>query len=194
MMGMNATVAVALITSLSTLTAAGLTGSIAAWLSSRQLRHQRLLAREQRAEDRADRRRERRRETYEHFLSQADAAYRVLDEAWLAAPFAGYPRWEAGFAARRALDEASIRVQLEGPQDVADQGAAVVRSVGQEFRLHRTVLDAHPGTAGSAAGLDHAARAEALNARASVSTEFIMAARWSLDEEPLAIAPGDERD
>jgi hypothetical protein len=149
MMGMNATVAIALITSRSTLTAAGLTGSITARLSSRQLRHQRLLAREQRAEDRAGRQRERRRETYEHFLSQADATYRVLDEAWHAAPFADYPRWEAGFAARRTLDEASIRVQIEGPQDVADQGAVVVRSVGQEFRMHQRVLDANPGTVAS---------------------------------------------
>ena len=75
---MNDTVAVALITSLSTLTAAGLAGWVSARTNDRQLRHQAALAREERAERRALDRRELRRETYERFLARADAAYRLL--------------------------------------------------------------------------------------------------------------------
>ncbi|SFB40055.1 hypothetical protein SAMN05216266_11042 [Amycolatopsis marina] len=181
---MNATVAVALITSLSTLAAAALTGMVSAWSNGRQLRHQRLLAREQQAEERGAQRRELRREAYQQFLSQADAAYRVLDEGWLAAPFAGSSRWEAGFTARRGLDEAYIRVQLEGPDRVAAEGANVVRSIGDEFRTHRRVLDANPGTQDCAAELDRAARADVLRARFRTSKDFVAAARDSLGDEP----------
>ncbi|MFJ7213189.1 hypothetical protein [Amycolatopsis sp. NPDC098790] len=179
---MNPTVAVALVTSLSTLAAAGLTGTISARLTRRQLEHQRVLAREQRAEERADHRRELRREVYQHFVSQVDEAYRVLDAGWFAAPFTGGSHWEGGFAARRALDEANVRVQLEGPEEVATQAAEVVRSVGREFREHRRILDAHPGATGSAAELDAAGRTEVLKARFRTTAEFISSARRELNE------------
>ncbi|WP_216216788.1 hypothetical protein [Amycolatopsis aidingensis] len=181
---MDTTVAVALITSLSTLTAAALTGTISAWSNARQLRHQRLLAREQRAEERNGHRRELRRAAYQQFLAEADAAYRVLDEGWLAAPFTEPAPWKAGFAARRALDEAYIRVQLEGPDEVAAEGAKVVRGIGEEFTTHRRVLDANPGTPDSAVALDAQARAGALRVRFQTSKDFIAAARHALGEEP----------
>lgn len=180
--GVNPTVAVALVTSLSTLAAAGLTGTISALLTRRQLEHQRVLAREQRTEERADHRRELRREVYQHFVSQVDEAYRVLDAGWFAAPFTEGSHWEAGFTARRALDEANVRVQLEGPEAVAAQAAEVVSSVGREFREHRRVLDAHPGATGSAAELAAATRSEVLKARFRTTAGFIASARQELTD------------
>lgn len=112
---MNSTIAVALVTATSTLTAAALTGTLAAWVNARQLRHQYQLAGEQRAEDRADHLRQLRREAYQHLLSKADAAYRLLDASWLGVGSTEQPDSASGIPARRALDEAVIRVQLEGP-------------------------------------------------------------------------------
>jgi hypothetical protein len=185
---MNDTVAVALITSLSTLSAAALAGAASAWVTSRQLRHQVALAREERGEQRAVDHREMRRESYERFLSQVDAAYRVLDEGWFARPFAEMPRWEAGFAARRALDEAYIRVRLVGPEEVAERGAQVVRSIGDEFRRHSRIVSSHPDTTGSPAELDPPARTEVLRARFAGSADFVTVAREALGSE-LASMP-----
>jgi predicted deacetylase len=177
----NDTVAVALITSLSTLSAAGLAGSVSAWTTRRQLGHQAQLAREERLEQRAAEFREMRRAAYERFLSQADAAYRVLDDGWLARPFTESPRWEAGFAARRALDEAYIRVRLVGPEDVAERAAQVVRGIGEEFRSHARIVAAHPQVSESAAELGSLARARALRVRITVSADFVAAARHALE-------------
>lgn len=183
MSAVNDTVAVALITSLSTLSAAGLAGVASAWVAGRQLRHQSALAREERAERRAVDHREMRRDVYEKFLSQADAAYRVLDNGWFALPFTELRRWEAGFAARRALDEAYIRVQLVGPDDVAERGAEVLRSIGDEFRLHARIVNGSPDAADNAAELEPSARSGALRARVASSTEFVTAARRALGSE-----------
>lgn len=179
----NDTVAVALITSLSTLSAAGVAGVATAWVAGRQLRHQGELAREERVARRAADLRELRRGTYETFLSRADEAYRVLDEGWFAAPFTEPGRWEAGFAARRALDEAYVRVRLVGPDDVAERGADVVRGIGDEFRLHARIVNGGPGdpdTAASAADREPSARTRALRTRADSSWEFVAAARRAL--------------
>ncbi|WP_141726208.1 hypothetical protein [Actinacidiphila rubida] len=188
---MNDTVAVALITSLSTLSAAGVAGAATAWVTGRQLRHQSVLARQERAERRAADHREVCRGVYETFLSRADEAYRVLDEGWFAAPFTESGRWEAGFAARRALDEAYVRVRLAGPDDVAERGAEVVRGIGDEFRLHARLVAGGPDAAGSAAEREPSARTRALRVRADGSWEFVAAARRALtgeaaDERPPA--------
>lgn len=190
----NDTVAVALVTSFSTLTAATLAGSVSAWTTSRQLRHQALLAAEERAEQRENAFREMRRESYERFLSQADAAYRVLDSGWMAEPFNEPPHWEAAFAARRALDETFIRVRLVGPENVAEVGAAVVRGIGDEFRLHARIVSSHPDATDCAADLDPSARAHALQVRYATSGEFVAAARGALGaglvEMPDAVNAG----
>lgn len=179
----NDTVAVALITSLSTLSAAGLAGIASTWVAGRQLRHQSVLAREERAERRAIDHREMRREAYEKFLSQADAAYRVLDDGWFALPFTELRRWEAGFAARRALDEAYIRVRLVGPDDAAERGAEVLRSISDEFRLHARIVNDSPDAPSSAAELEPSARSGALRARVASSREFVTVARRALGSE-----------
>src|ERR1700754_1369857 len=134
-------------------------------MNARQLRHQYRLAVEQRSSDRADQLRQLRREVYQHLLSRTDAAYRLLDASWLATGSSEEPDRAYGFAARRALDEAVIRVQLEGPSEAADQAATMVRSVGRKFQLCRRVRDAAAMSQGSAAEFDSAARAEAIHER-----------------------------
>jgi hypothetical protein len=185
----NDTVAVALITSLSTLTGAGLASTASAWVTGRQLRHQRELAHEERAERRTVAHRETSRDAYEEFLSRTDAAYRVLDERWFAARFDELPGRQAGFAVRRALDEAFVRVQLAGPGDVAETGAEVVRSVGAEFRLHARIVNSSPSATRCAAELDPTARADALRARSTSTTGFVTSARQALGGE---ISPTDD--
>ncbi|QKW05819.1 hypothetical protein HUT18_04905 [Streptomyces sp. NA04227] len=190
---MNPTVAVALITALSTLAAAGLAALVSARTTARQLRHQAALAREERAEQRAAARREARGLAYEQFLGRVDAAYRVLDEGWTARPFAEPLPWQAGFTARRAVDEALIRVQLTGPEEVAGAGRAVVRGLAEEFRTHAGAVGER-ATFGagdqresghevplSAVELAPDARSAALRVRFATSRRFVAAARAALD-------------
>ncbi|WP_146214473.1 hypothetical protein [Streptomyces sp. ICBB 8177] len=170
---MNDTVAVALITSLSTLAAAGMAGTASALTTGKQLRHQAALAREEQAAQQAVALRELRREAYERFLTRADAAYRMLDEGWSAPDDEEAGRREAGFAARRALDEAYVRVRLVGPEAVAEQGAGVVEAIGDEFRRQARARRA-------SAEAEASARAEALRTRVAVSEEFVAEARRAL--------------
>lgn len=167
---MNDTVAVALITSLSTLTAATVAGAVSVRVTGRQLRHQQALAREEREEQRALARRDMRREACEGFLSQVDAAYRVLDAAWTAARDAA-PDEAARFAARRTLDEALIRLRLTGPDELAEQATAVVAAVSEEFRLLG----------------DSGARSRALRTRATVTDAFTRTARRVLVPDALQV-------
>ncbi len=148
----NDTVAVALITSLSTLAAAGLAALVAARSTARQLRYQAALAREERADQRESGRREVCAAACERFLAEADAAYRVLDEGWAARPFREPLPWQDGFAARRALDEAYVRVQLTAPEAVVRAGRAVVRGIAAEFRTHGRIVGEAVGEADGVGG------------------------------------------
>ncbi|MFI6068580.1 hypothetical protein ACIA47_25390 [Micromonospora sp. NPDC051227] len=139
---MQDTVAVALITSLSTLAAAALTGLVGALSTRRQLAHQLTVARQESAERRATRRDELRRDAYVGFLSACDQAYRQLDRRWLDAgggePVPGY---DEAYAAMRAVDEAYNLVLLEGPAEVAAAGRAVLTSLTTEYADQRRLGD-----------------------------------------------------
>ncbi|OEV10372.1 hypothetical protein AN218_17820 [Streptomyces nanshensis] len=176
MMFVDATVAVALITSLSTLTAAGLAGAVSLRVASKQLRHQETIAREDRAEQRAAAHRDMRREAYERFLSQVDTAYRLLDDGWKAPIPAESRWWEDAFAIRRTVAEAYFRVELVGPQAVKDRANEVLESVFDEFRSHRRVTRSL-GEATTAAEADSSAHRNAIRARQTTTERFVVAAR-----------------
>ncbi|MBM0235421.1 hypothetical protein JNW91_28740 [Micromonospora sp. STR1_7] len=139
---MQDTVAVALITALSTLAAAALTGLIGALSTRRQLAHQLAVARLESAEQRATRRDELRRDAYVGFLSACDQAYRQLDRRWLEAggnePRPGY---DEAYSAMRAVDEAYNLVLLEGPADVAAAARSVLASLTAEYADQRRLGD-----------------------------------------------------
>ncbi|MDI2128815.1 hypothetical protein [Yinghuangia seranimata] len=175
---MNDTVAVALITSLSTLIAGGLAGLVSWLLTGRQLRHAGELAQRERAEARSGRLREGRREAYERFLVRVDEAYRALDNSWTQAPLT---EPADGFTARRAVDEALVRVQLEGPEPVAAAAHLVTRSVGDEFRKLRRLIADHQGEQRSAAAVDAALRTAVLEARRDTTEAFVTEARAALN-------------
>ncbi|MGW3888298.1 hypothetical protein ACWD69_06395 [Micromonospora chokoriensis] len=144
---MQDTVAVALITSLSTLAAAGLTGLVGALSTRRQLAHQLTIARQEGVERRATRRDELRRDAYVGFLSACDQAYRQLDRRWLEAggsePVPGY---DEAYAAMRAVDEAYNLVLLEGPAEVDSVARSVLTSLTTEYADQRRLGD-EPGKA-----------------------------------------------
>lgn len=177
---MNITIAVAVITALSTLAATALTGIYAQRSAGRQLAHQRQLTLDQHEFVKADRLRDIRRQAYEAFLSKVDAAYRLLDQSWSTVSIREADQPDAGFAARRALDEALVRVQLEGPQEVAERGQELVRSVGKEFRVRQDILDANPSVSAAPADLDRTRWAKALAERESHGAGFVAAARHAL--------------
>ncbi|MDV6012477.1 hypothetical protein [Haloechinothrix sp. LS1_15] len=177
---MNVTVAVAVITSLSTLSGAALTSFAAVRQTSRRMQHELAITREDRADSQRERRRQQRRDSYEKFLSRADAAYRVLDERWRTSITHHGSSDEAGFIARRGMDEAVIRVQLEGPRSVADKAAAVVQAISAEFQTCENIASEHANSEQCAAELNPAARTSAVNARFHTTAEFLNTARQAL--------------
>ncbi|MET8363175.1 hypothetical protein ABZU53_06335 [Micromonospora sp. NPDC005194] len=144
---MQDTVAVALITSLSTLAAAALTGLVGAFSTRRQLAHQLTVAGQESADRWATRRDELRRDAYVGFLSACDAAYRRLDRRWVEPGVdRATPGYDETYAAMRAVDEAYNLVLLEGPADVAAAGRSVLASLTTEYAEQRRLAD-EPGDA-----------------------------------------------
>ncbi|MET7709317.1 hypothetical protein [Micromonospora sp. NPDC005413] len=144
---MQDTVAVALITALSTLAAAALTGFVGAFSTRRQLAHQLTAARQENTERRATRRDELRREAYVGFLSACDQAYRRLDRRWVEPGGDEHtPGYDETYAAMRAVDEAYNLVLLEGPADVAAAARSVLVSLTTEYADQRRLGD-EPGDA-----------------------------------------------
>ncbi|MDG4805509.1 hypothetical protein O7634_01885 [Micromonospora sp. WMMD1120] len=142
---MQDTIAVALITSLSTLAAAALTGLVGARGTRRQLAHQLAVAAQDSVERRNTRRDELRRDAYVGFLSACDQAYRHLDRRWLEPGGGGpTPGYDEAYAALRAGDEAYNLVLLEGPAEVESAARAVLASVTAEHADQRRLGD-EPG-------------------------------------------------
>ncbi|MFC8297001.1 hypothetical protein ACIQH6_26635 [Micromonospora orduensis] len=145
---MQDTVAVALITALSTLAAAALTGLIGAFSTRRQLAHQLAVARLESADARATRRDELRRDAYVGFLSACDRAYRQLDRRWLATGAEGQGSgYDEAYSAMRGVDEAYNLVLLEGPADVAAAARSVLASLTTEYADQRRFGDEPDGSA-----------------------------------------------
>ncbi|MEV1109423.1 hypothetical protein AB0I95_12315 [Micromonospora sp. NPDC049751] len=181
---MQDTVAVALITSLSTLTAAALTGLIAARSTRRQLAHQLTVAREESADRAALRREELRRDAYVGFLGACDAAYRRLDRRWIEpGTDAVTPGYDETYAAMRAVDEAYNLVLLQGPADVAAAGRSVVASLTTEYAEQRRLAD-EPGDAAAALRDRHRERwLAAIEVRTERRVAFVDVARPAVDRE-----------
>ncbi|WP_428964296.1 hypothetical protein [Micromonospora fluostatini] len=178
---MGETVAIALITALATLTAAGLTGLVTALTVRRQVAGQLTAAREERAEQRAQRRDQDRRDAYLGFLAACDQAYRELDRDWVGPDGSRGTGVDSPYAALRGLDEAYNRVLLAGPEPAADAAGAVVRSVNEEYAGQRRLTPA-AGTGGEPlAGRCRPEHRAAIGARARQRDEFVAAARRVLD-------------
>ncbi|MBQ0905149.1 hypothetical protein [Micromonospora sp. U21] len=181
---MQDTVAVALITALSTLAAAALTGLVGARSTRRQLAHQLTVARQENVERRATRRGELRREAYVGFLSACDQAYRRLDRRWVEAggdePAPGY---DETYAAMRAVDEAYNLVLLEGPAEVASAARSVQASVTAEHADQRR-LGGEPGSVTVPLRERHRERwLAAIEVRTNRRISFVNAVRPVLDRD-----------
>ncbi|MFG2060734.1 hypothetical protein ACGFIK_04875 [Micromonospora sp. NPDC048871] len=182
---MRETVAIALITSLSTLTAAGLTGLVTALTVRRQVAGQLAAAREERAEQRALRRNQERRDTYVSFLAACDRAYRALDTTWVGAETA--PGEVMPYPALRALDEAYNLVLLVGPDLVAQAAGHAVRSINEEYADQRRLRREGADESGPLAERHRPEHLAALRSRTERRDAFATVARKSLrDRQPLS--------
>ncbi|MEU7843437.1 hypothetical protein AB0B39_21060 [Micromonospora sp. NPDC049114] len=181
---MQDTVAVALITSLSTLGAAALTGLIGALSTRRQLAHQLTVARQESADRWATRRDELRRDAYIGFLGACDAAYRRLDRRWVEpGPDAVRPGYDETYAAMRAVDEAYNLVLVEGPADVASAGRSVLASLTTEYAEQRRLAD-EPGDEAAPLRDRHRERwLAAIEARTNHRVAFVDVVRQVLGRE-----------
>ncbi|GGM40272.1 hypothetical protein GCM10011608_26330 [Micromonospora sonchi] len=172
---MRETVAIALITSLSTLTAAGLTGLVTALTVRRQV----ATAREERAEQRTLRRHQARRDTYVNFLAACDRAYRALDTGWVGADTA--PAEDAPYPALRALDEAYNLVLLAGPDPVAEAAGRTVRSVNEEYAQQRRLQREEITDSRSLAARHRTEHLAMIRSRAEQRDAFVTVARGALE-------------
>ncbi|WP_204031897.1 hypothetical protein [Micromonospora qiuiae] len=178
---MRETVAIALITSLSTLTAAGLTGLVTALTVRRQVAGQLAAAREERAEQRTLRRHQARRDTYVSFLAACDRAYRALDTGWVGADTA--PGEDAPYPALRALDEAYNLVLLAGPAGVAEAAGLTVRSVNEEYAQQRRLQREETTDTNSLAARHRTEHLAMIRRRAERRDAFVTVARGALEVE-----------
>ncbi|WFE43316.1 hypothetical protein [Verrucosispora sp. WMMD1129] len=176
---MRETVAIALITSLSTLTAAGLTGLVTAFTGRRQVTGQLTAAREERDAQRTVRRDQARRDTYVGFLAACDRAYRALDTGWVGPDTA--PGEDAPYRALRALDEAYNLVLLAGPDPVADAAGRTVRSVNEEYAQQRRLLREQATEATPPGERHRAEHLAALRCRTERRDAFVAVARGALE-------------
>lgn len=179
MIGMRETVAIALITSLSTLTAAGLTGLVTALTVRRQVDGQLAAAREERAEQRTLRRNQARRDTYVSFLAACDRAYRALDTEWVGAGTA--PGEDTPYPALRALDEAYNLVLLAGPDLAAQAAGRTVRSINEEYAQQRRLRREDPDHVGPLAVRHRSEHLAALRIRTEQRDTFVTGARTALE-------------
>ncbi|MFI9807458.1 hypothetical protein ACIHEJ_24370 [Streptomyces sp. NPDC052301] len=130
---MNDTVAVALITAVSTLSAGAVTGGFAFWGTGRQAREQAQQAREERAEQRATRQREVRRDVYVRFLDLAVQVDQHMDFIWIEpGPSITAEKIEQMVELTRQLWKALPAVLLEGPPAVAEAARAFAAAVAEE--------------------------------------------------------------
>jgi hypothetical protein len=179
--GVQDTVAVALITSMSTLAAAGMTGVIGAWAARRQVTSHLTGAREERAEQRATERAQRRRDAYVGFLGACDQAYRSLDRNWRQESGAGHGET---YQALRGLDEAYNIVLLEGPEEVAREAELVTASINGESREQRRLVGEAAAESDGVPPADvHGPwRRTAIEERARRRDSFVDAARAALEQ------------
>ncbi len=179
------TVAVALVTSVSTLAAASISGLIGVWASRRQVAGQLAAAREERSEQRATSTAQLRRDSYVGFLSACDRAYRRLDWNWQHEHHDELLKVRSEtYQALRGLDEAYNIVLLEGPEGVARAAEAVTRSINEE---HRQQLRLITGAASDADGIPSGARyggerRTAIEERTKRRDSFVEAARAALNQ------------
>ncbi|MET9499725.1 hypothetical protein [Streptomyces sp. NPDC006552] len=171
---MTETVAVALVTALSTLIAAGLTGAVTLRLQRRQAAAERLRLRE-----------EARRTAYADLLSASTDAWMAVDRAWgLYPPNSDEPRppeIQEGLAVLKRLEQALHVVTLYGPPALDSKAAALYNSADQEFWNIVRVLMANVGEQQSAIALAEPDQQPNGEARLAARAAFTVAARIALD-------------
>ncbi|MEV0688766.1 hypothetical protein [Streptomyces sp. NPDC050388] len=130
---MNDTVAVALITALSTLSAGAVTGGFAFWGTRRQAKEQAQQAREDRSEQRAAWHRDVRRDAYVRFLDLAVQVDQHMSFIWMEpGPSITAEKIEHMIELTSQLWKALPAVLLEGPPAVAEAARAFAGAVAEE--------------------------------------------------------------
>ncbi|MFJ8828050.1 hypothetical protein ACIREE_40810 [Streptomyces sp. NPDC102467] len=171
---MTETVAVALVTALSTLAAAGLTGAVTLRLQRRQAAAERLRLRE-----------EARRTAYADLLSASTDAWAAVDRAWGLYPQnpdePRHPEIQEGLAALKRLDQALHVVTLYGPPALDLKAAALYNSADQEFWTIVSLLRTNVGAQQSAIALAEPEQKPNNEARLAARAAFTVAARNALD-------------
>ncbi|WP_406216134.1 hypothetical protein [Streptomyces canus] len=174
---MRDVVAVALITTLSTVAAGGLAGAFTYRAALTQARNQREQAREGRAEQRVLRHREVRRDAYVRFLNQLLDTHRYMDQLWTE-PLPSPAQSEV----RQLTDHvdllwgATAIIELEGPPDVSAAARAVAVQAEEEWEALKGYLEGSQGGEElhlSASGV----RLQFGQRRAEVAKRFIERAR-----------------
>ncbi|WP_148004274.1 hypothetical protein [Streptomyces sp. adm13(2018)] len=133
---MNPTIAVAAITAGSTLCGAALTGGFTLWLHSRQVRSQRVMARE-----------ESRRTAYATFLTSATQVWTALDAVWSLRPPSQLSdpapaEFAAAEGALKELDQALHVAVLHGPAELTrPAGDIYFKAVEEYTTATRLLLD-----------------------------------------------------
>ncbi|MFE3942352.1 hypothetical protein ACFXPV_10825 [Streptomyces sp. NPDC059118] len=172
---MQDTVAVALITALSTLFAAGLTGAFTLRLQRRQAAVERLRARE-----------EARRAAYAGLLSASTETWFAIDAMWRLVPpqNADDPMGEEvseGLSALKRLDQALHVASLHGPPSIDTEAAELYFRANEESEVILRVLGDNVGDSRKAVELCDPEQAPNFTMRLFRRTAFTAAARQAIE-------------
>jgi hypothetical protein len=177
---MKTTIAVALITAISTLSAAAISGYLAYKVSAAQ-------GKQAWVEQRLLERRQIRRQAYVQFLNQVGIAEQALDKLWQSKT-PSEPDFhtfiESGIDATGAVQPLLYLVTLEGPSAVVSAAAFVTASLMQECR-EITRITAKGETSTVICVQDEEAFTRAAYTRKDAKIKMIMAAQASLKSEKL---------
>ncbi|MFE6667494.1 hypothetical protein ACFVFH_28535 [Streptomyces sp. NPDC057697] len=172
---MKDTVAVALITALSTLFAAGLTGAFTLRLQRRQAAVERLRARE-----------EARRAAYAGLLSASTETWFAIDAMWRLVPpqNGGDPMGQEvdeGLSALKRLDQALHVASLHGPPSIDIEAAELYFRANEEFEVILRVLGDNIGDSRKAVELCDPEQRPDFTMRLLRRTAFTAAARQAIE-------------
>lgn len=181
---MSTTIAVTLITAISTLSGAGISGYVAYLISRTQNNSQLEIARNQQLEQRLQGRGQIRRDVYLQYLNQIGAVESVLDGLWrrnLAGVDTNDGTYENSITnLRRAKDV----VVLEGPAAVSDLASKLWMKCDDEFLTIQGLVKVF-GKVDQEASLlqkDLASYRNTASQRSDLKHKFIAAAQTSVDE------------
>jgi hypothetical protein len=183
----NITIAVALITALSTLSGGLIVSAVSLRIHRQQLAAQRQLAADEREEQQRLALRERQRQTYEQLLNRFDEIERALQKCWESHGIPGgdqniSPAMRAALNCIIGFEQMLNVVAIDGPEQVSDLALDLQAVAFTEFRQIISASSTAPDATSPLLKIARDVYVEAVRTRKEAKAKLIKAARAAAHE------------